>query len=99
MGAWIVYFINGYLVTKYIGYPFYRQFLDILPSILLAVVVGMASYFGGRLLPFGKYAVATLQVLFCMAGYLLGSILLRFDAYKYLCGIVIGKLKRNMVKK
>lgn len=99
IGAWIVYFINGYLVTKYIGYPFYRQFLDILPSIFLAVVIGLISYFGGRLLPLGKYAVAILQVLFCLIGYLFGSFLFRLDAYKYLYGIVMGKLRHNTAKK
>ena len=91
-GAWSVYFINGYLVAKYIGYPMRKQILDILPSLLLAVIVGFFAYWGGGLLLLGKYSVAIIQVIFCLFAYFMLSALFRLDAYKYLYGFIMGKI-------
>ena len=83
-GAWAVYFINGFLVAKYIGYPLHKQMLDILPSLLLAVTIGVVAFFGGKMLVMNMYVIAVLQVLFCTTVYLFVSYILRFDAYKCL---------------
>jgi O-antigen/teichoic acid export membrane protein len=92
IGAWVVYFINGYLVDKYVGYPFFKQLLDILPSLLLAVSVGVLAFYLGGLLPVSMYFRATIQVVFCVIIYVLLSLIFRIDAFMYLVGFIKRKL-------
>ncbi len=94
-GAWAVYFINGYLVARHIGYPLYKQMLDIIPSLVLAVAIGVMAYFGGRMIQLNMYLVAVLQVLFCAAMYLLLSLILRLDAYEYLYRMLRARMKKG----
>lgn len=93
VGAWSVYLINGYLVAKDVGYPLHKQIFDILPSILLAVFIGLVAYFGGRISHLGMYPTAVAQVLFCVAMYWFLSWLLRLDAYIHLTNMFMAKLK------
>lgn len=94
-GAWAVYFINGYLVARHIGYPLHKQMLDIIPSLVLAVVIGVMAYFGGRMIHLNMYLVAVLQVLFCAAMYLLLSLILRLDSYEYLYRMLRARMKKG----
>ncbi len=94
-GAWSVYIINGYLVAKYVGYPIHKQVLDILPSIVLSVVIGIVAYYGGMACDLNMYIIAALQILFCTSVFIIGSKILHLDAYNYLCGIVTSKFKNR----
>ena len=97
-GAWAVYFINAYLVHRYVGYNFLNQVLDILPSILLAVVIGAVAYYLGTLLSINMYLIALLQAVFCTFGYLGVSWLLRLDAYRYLLDVGMKRLHRSKIE-
>lgn len=83
-GAWSVYFINAYLVSKHIGYAFHKQLLDILPFILISIIIGIAVYYLGSLLPWNLFVVAILELILCIALYLLVSKAFKIDAYHYL---------------
>ena len=84
VGAWAVYFINGYLVHRYVGYDFLNQILDIFPSMLLAVVIGVLAYYLGSMLSINMYIIALLQAVFCLVVYLCLSWLLQLDAFRYI---------------
>lgn len=88
VGAWSVYFINAFLVHKHIGYRFVYQVLDILPSIILAVFIGIIAYWLGRHLDMNMYVVAIFQGFLCVIGYLFASWLLHFDAFYYLIELI-----------
>ena len=96
-GAWAVYFINGYLVHRYVGYVFFKQVLDILPSMLLAVAIGVLAYYLGVLLSMNMYITALFQAVFCAVGYLGVSWLFHFDAFSYILEVVNKKLKNKVV--
>lgn len=87
-GAWSVYFINAYLVSKHIGYAFYKQLLDILPFIIISLIIGFTVYFIGSLLPWNMFTVAILELILCVMLYLLVSKTLRIEAYHYLLDTV-----------
>lgn len=88
LGAWSVYFINAYLVAKHVGYPFYKQVLDILPFMAIAIVIGVPAYYLGSMLPFHMYVVALFQVVICTILYLLVSWLLHFESLSYLLDVL-----------
>lgn len=90
-GAWSVYFINAYLVSKHIGYAFQNQLLDILPFIIVSLIIGFAVYIIGSLLPWNIYIVAMVELVLCVAFYLLVSKIFKIDAYFYLLDL----LKKN----
>lgn len=83
-GAWSVYFINAYLVSKHIGYAFHKQLLDILPFIIISIIIGITVYFLGSLLPWSLFLVALLETILCATLYLLVSKMLNIEAYSYL---------------
>jgi O-antigen/teichoic acid export membrane protein len=93
-GAWTVYFINSYLISKHIGYSFYTQLLDIIPSIFLSAIVGFVVYFLGEHWGMHYLLKAFVQVLMCSSLYLLFSIIFRLSAYEYICELIRKKLHR-----
>lgn len=95
LGAWTVYFINAYLISKYIGYAFIKQIVDILPFILISLVIGLVVFFLGGLLPWHMYIVAVIEVLLCVSFYWLVARVFHFDAYVYL----VSLLKKSVLSR
>ena len=87
-GAWSVYLINAYLVSKHVGYAFQRQILDILPFILMACVIGVGVYLLGSLLPWHMYVVALVESVLCFVLYWLTARIFHIEAYNYLIDLV-----------
>lgn len=94
-GAWAVYFINAYLVHRYVGYDFLKQVLDILPSMLLAAIIGALAYYFGTLSSMNMYITALLQAVFCAVCYLGVSWFLHFDAFRYLVEVVLKRFRKT----
>jgi len=87
-GAWSVYLINAYLVSKHVGYAFKRQILDILPFILMACVIGVGVYLLGSHLPWHMYLVALVESVLCVLLYWLAARIFHIEAYSYLKDLV-----------
>lgn len=98
LGAWSVYFINGYLVDKYVGYSLLKQLLDIFPPMILAFVVGMVAFYVGRLLPWGMYGVAVCQIVFCTIAYIILSWVLKLDSYQYLFNLLSKRVMQRRTR-
>lgn len=97
-GAWSVYFINAYLVHKHVGYSFFKQVLDILPSILIAVAIGVLAYYLGTLFNINMYVKALLQAVFCTISYIFVSWLLHLDAFNYLLDAVLKRFRKKQIE-
>lgn len=93
MGAWIVYIINAYLVSKYVGYSFWSQITDILPFIMLATIDGVLTYVIGKFLPFDKIATTLIQCLVYFTIFIVISKGLSFETYKYIIVLLKERLK------
>lgn len=91
LGAWSVYFINTFLVTKYVGYSFWNQLIDILPFALLSAAIGGLVYWIGTKLSLHMYIVAAIQVLLFGIIYLLMSYVFKIDAFNYIRSFVFKK--------
>lgn len=86
--------INSWPNKKLLSYSFLEQMKDILPSILLAVCMGVVVYLIG-FLPAPTLPLLIIQVICGGAIYLLGSALLELEPYEYTKGIVLSFIRRK----
>lgn len=85
--------INSYPNWKLLGYSYLEQLRDILPSILLAVVMGgCVSLFS--FLPLGNLTTLLLQILLGGAIYLVGSAFFKLESFEYLLQTIHGFQKK-----
>ena len=81
--------VNSTPNRKFLNYNYKEQLADLLPSILLASVMGVCVYFTGMIaLP--TIVTVILQVLVGAAVYILLSILLKFSQFTYILQVLKG---------
>lgn len=70
ISTWLAYLVNISLVSKYVGYKYYRQLLDLLPIFAVAGLTSIAGYICGIYLNFGLYVNALIQftIIFILYG-------------------------------
>ena len=86
--------INAYPNGRLIGYRLREQIKDILPSALAAVIMAIAVYMLGEVLPFGAIAKLVLQILAGGIAYLLLCLVMKNKELFFLIGTVKKKLIR-----
>lgn len=91
--SWFSYFINNYLVSKYIGYKFGRQILDIVPIALVSLIAAMVSYGIGYFLNISLYLDAVLKLLVYSAIYLGWSFVYKPEAYTFFVSVIPNRFK------
>lgn len=79
--------INSWPNKKLLNYSFIEQMKDILPSIFLAVGMGVVVYLMG-FLPVPTLPLLIIQVICGGVIYIMGSALLKLEPYEYLVGII-----------
>ncbi len=102
INSWFAYLVNVWLVSKHIGYKFWRQMLDILPIMLLAVSVAIVGYLFNLFSPLSMYMNAVIVLLLYVLIYVGGSVLFKLEAFQYskeFVPMLFSKLKRNKMKK
>lgn len=91
---WFSYFVNIWLVSKYIGYKWTTQCLDLLPIAMATAVAGTLTYFCVEMMDLEMYPdglVKLLVFIFLYAGWFLGT---KPESYLYTKGIVIPVINK-----
>jgi hypothetical protein len=91
----IAYVLNSYWSGHFIDYPIREQVQDILPSFILAVVMGIVVAVIGWLIPFGYPATLTIQLVSGAALVFLIAEITKLDAYLFLKEILYTKFVIN----
>ena len=102
LNSWFSYFVNISLVSKHIGYKWWRQLMDLLPIMLASVVAAIVSYFTAGLLHLSVYPDGLVKLLIYSIVYLGWSLLFKPEAYIYSKGIVtpmLSKIRKRFSKK
>lgn len=86
--------INSWPNKKLLDYSFLEQMKDIVPSILLAVGMGVAVYLIG-FLPVPTLPLLLIQVICGGVIYIAGSALLKLEPYVYLKGIIKPMIQKR----
>lgn len=88
----IAYLLNSYWSGKFVGYPTKEQALDILPSFLFAISMGLAVYLLGSFLPLAKVWILLIQVIFGAIFVFVFGELFKFNEYIYIKSLVLEQL-------
>ena len=88
LSSWFSYFVNIALVSKYIGYKYYRQLLDLSPSFIVSFIAAGISYLCGLYLNSGLYLDALIKVVIFGIIYVGWSLLFKPEAYTYTLSIL-----------
>ncbi len=82
-------FINAFPNKKLLGYSYWEQIMDMLPTILLTIGMGAIVYVVS-LLPLNVYLLLVLQVLVGVIIYVVGSLIFRNDNFGYVLSMIKG---------
>ena len=97
IGSWFVLFVNIGLVSKYIGYKWWRQLLDLLPVLAASVIAALISYGCSYLLGLKMYPDGIVRFLVFLVVYLGWSFIFKPEAFTYSLSILpMKRFKRKV---
>lgn len=94
VGSVLNQIINSWPNRKLLHYGYGEQIKDILPSILLAVGMGICVYFVG-LIHLPTIIVLLIQICLGAIIYISLSMLLRFEEFTYIINLILGFVSKN----
>ena len=98
--SWFTFFVNIGLVSKYIGYKWYRQIKDLSPVAIASSSIALFSYVCGYLLHLGLYPDGMVKFLVYAILYLGWSFMFKPEAFTYTVSILpLDKIKKRFGKK
>lgn len=80
--SWIIYIINAWLVSRYIGYTLKHQLMDLLPIIILSFITFFSAYIVSWIWHNDLYICGIMQFLIFVLVYWSLSVLGHLNAYK-----------------
>lgn len=93
LGSWFSYLVNISLVSRYIGYKWTDQLLNIMPVAIASIVSAVAAYFVGRLLSLSMYPDGIVKLLVYVMIYMGWSLIFKPEAYNYFLTIIPAKVR------
>lgn len=90
----IASFINAYPNKKLLGYSYFEQIKDLLPTILIAVIMGMVVYFISYL-PLNNLLILLLQCIMGIVIYILLSYIFKINSFRYIISVLKKTLKKE----
>lgn len=97
-GTWFSYFINISLVSKYIGYKWTDQLLNIGPVALASVLSALAAYGVGLFLKLPMFTDGILKATMYTVLYLGWSFIFKPEAYTYFKGTIAPMIQKSKNK-
>ena len=99
LNTWFSYFVNISLVSKYIGYKWSEQILNILPVTIVSIISALGAYGMSLLLKLPLFFDGIVKAfVFCLI-YFGWSLLFKPESFMYFRGIVEPMIKRLNHKK
>ena len=99
LNTWFSYFVNIGLVSKYIGYKWWRQLQDLMPVFVASLVAAIISYGCGCLLKLNMYPDGIVKFFVYLVVYLGWSFIMKPEAYQYFMTIVTPMFSKIRKKK
>ena len=98
LGEWFSYIVNVFLVSKYIGYKWWRQLLDILPILIAAGAAAAVSYTIGFFSGLTMYNDALVKLLVYLSVYLGWSFMFKPESFEYFKTVINPIIYKVKVK-
>ena len=93
LNAWFSYFVNISLVSKFIGYKWTDQLLNIRPVLVASIVSALVAYGVGLLLNSSMYVDGVVKVVVYSIVYLGWSFIFKPEAYTYFLSFIPAKFR------
>ncbi len=96
--SWFSYFVNAWLVSRFVGYRLKDQFFDLLPIMVASVFSAAVAFLARRTFHLGLYVDAVVVLAVYLIVYVGWSLIVKPEAFQYfksLAGDFIRKRKRN----
>ena len=90
---WFSYLVNICLVSKHIGYHFWKQICDLIPVAVVSIIASAIAYGVGYLLHLDMYLDGLVKLLVYVVIYLGWSLIIKPEAYTYFLSIIPKKFK------
>lgn len=94
LNTWFSYFVNIGLVSKCIGYKWWKQLLDLTPVAIASSVIAIISYYTTNVFDFNVYFDGVIKFIIYILLYMGWSVMAKPDAFLYSCSIVEPWLKK-----
>ena len=88
LNQWFSQFVNIGLVSKFIGYKWWKQLWDIFPIGVISVVVAIISYYAGVFCKLSLYGDGLLKLFVYTIVYVGWSLIVKPEAYTYTKSII-----------
>lgn len=98
LNQWFAYFVNMSLVSKHIGYKWWRQLMDISQVLVASIAAAVISYICGQLIGFSIYPDGIVKLLIFTILYIAWSLVFKPEAFVYARGI-IGPMFAQFLKR
>ena len=102
LNTWFSYFVNIGLVSKYVGYKWTKQLLNIMPVAVASILAALITYGVSSLLKLPLYFDGIAKFVVYATIYISWSLLFKPEAYKYFISIIepiAYKFKHKVSKK
>lgn len=93
MNSWFSYFVNIGLVSKYVGFKWQRQLLDLAPMAVASIIAAGISYGVAYFCHLGLYLDGILKGILCIGIYMTWSWIFQPEAYRYTLTIIPEKFR------
>ena len=94
LSAYLIYLVNSYLVSKYIGYKITRQIKDIAPIVIVSLLSFLASFFSTLFIECSVYIEGLIRLVAFLIPFLFFSASLKMEAFLIFREFVISILKK-----
>ena len=89
---WFCYFVNIALVSKHIGYKWYKQLMDLMPVTIVVIVSALIALLVCQIKNLGLYTDGILKLIIFFSIYISWSLYFKPEAYTYTLTIIPHKL-------
>ena len=88
VGTWFAYIVNICLVSKYIGYKWSEQLLNIMPVALSSIISALIAYGISAFLKLPLYTDGVVKLVVFTIVYIGWSLLFKLESYRYTLSII-----------
>lgn len=91
LNSWFTFFVNICLVSKYIGYKWTDQLLNIMPVAIASVISTLIAFGVGTFFHLSIYPDGIIKLLVFLSVYMGWSLVFKPEAYKYSLSLLKGR--------
>lgn len=93
LNTWFSYFVNICLVSKYIGYKWTQQLLDLLPIGVMSIIAAIISYIVSYVLHLSLYFDGIVKLVVFVIIYMGWSLIFKPESYTYCLSSIPKKMR------